>query len=480
MKIFKGASWPLFFAFFLLTSCGTIRSKKNIIFADSEPRGLIVKNEKGEELGVTPFFFKVNPGDKRKFSFLYKEKFIGDESYRCKWDWGGSVVPNALWAPLYPVGTILSGIFFTADATTRGLYVCKDSVLLKSSLEKKNIEKKIVIIGMPIAIGQSVLAEKAIGFWRENIFEKHKKDEEFLWNQSIEDEFVYRGVDLYADTNPTKIKRRFINQVGHKFNGTHFLHFEVKEEDKYFSFKPVLYDAFTFKQIEAPYLKPFKMKKEVKTSKNYWKRILRNIDLLPNAVTISHHTQPVEKRDVQATSGQSGQFHTNNHPSAFPKLVTMFGVESVRHPQFFSNWDWGGFLSPHFGASSWRSSFPIASETYDFDFQSYYLGYNATLTGFSPLGQITVGIGINASYVILNDSRGLNEAKVAPMIVYLMNYKKFFNDRFYFTFGTKFFDVDNSVTGKLEYTLKNWNEAYVGLGYYFPEVKTFARRLLGL
>lgn len=483
MKFYKARIlkvWALSFILLSLLSCGTIRSKKNIIFADSTPRGLTVVNEKGKELGQTPFFFRVQPGDKRKFTYVIEGKALGHQNYHCKWDWGGSIVPNAIWAAAFPVGTVLSGVFMTADFTSKGLYVCKNSVFLKSIIKQEKKERIKRIIGMPVAIGQSELAEKAVKFWVENIFERNKKDEEFIWNQNVENEFVYRGVDLYANTNPTKIKRRFINQIGHKFEGTHFLHFEVNEEDGFFSFKPVLYDAFTFETLEAKYLKPFKMKKEKKTAKNYWKKILRNIDLFPNAVTLSLHTQPTETREVNLNPAQTGEFATNNHPQAFPKFFTIFGIETVRHPQFFSNWDWGGFLSPNFGTSSWRSSYPINGQTYNFDFQSYLFGYNAALTGFTPLGQLTAGVGINVAYVIMNDSAGLNEAKIGSLFGVFANYKKFFNDRIYFTFGTKSFKPNKSLTGKREYELKSWIESYVGLGYYFPEVKTVARRLLGL
>ena len=221
---------------------------------------------------------------------------------------GGSIVPNALWSPIFPVGSILTGIFMLADRTTKGLYVCKDSVFLKSVMESKERPRKKRIIGMPIAIGRGELAEKAVRYWHDEVFQKKRKDEEFVWNNEVENEFVYRGVDLYADTRPQKIKRRFINEIGHKFKDTHFVHFELNETKDYFEFTPKLYDAFTFKEVKANFLTKFKMKKEKATAKNYWKRLLRNINLFPNAVTLSYHTKPVEVREVSLDPSQTGEF----------------------------------------------------------------------------------------------------------------------------------------------------------------------------
>jgi len=480
MKKFKGAFWPLLLVLSTLVSCGTIKSKKNIIFADSSPRGLEVENEKGEMLGKTPFFFQVRPGDKRKFNFYENGKVVSQETYRCRWDWGGSIVPNLLWAPIIPVGTALSTIFVFGDATTKGLYVCKGSVFTKIDKKVETNGANRVVIGMPIAIGRSDLAEKAIHFWKKNIFEKNKTSETFLWDEKIENEFIYRGVDLYINTKPSKIKKRYMNQIAHKFKGTHFIHFDLKEDKEHFIITPMLYDAFTLRGEKADFLKTFKMKKEKATAKNYWKKILRSIDFFPSALTLSLHTKPKESRVVSIDPGQTGEFTTDTHPEAFPKFFTLFGVESVRHPQLFSSWDWGGFLSPSFGASSWRTSYLLNGRQYNFDFESYNFGYDASLTGFSPLGQLSAGIGFVGSLFQMSDNLGYETSKLGIMTRIFISYTKFFNDRIYFTTGFKSYKPSQSVTGRAEYALDSWSESYLGLGYYFPEVKALARKLIGL
>ena len=398
----------------------------------------------------------------------------------CRWDWGGSIVPNILWSPFFPIGTALTTAFLFADSTTKGLYVCKGSVFLSSKVVEGRGERKKVIIGMPIAIGRSDLAEKAIDFWRKNIFEKNRSAEVFLWDEAVENEFIYRGVDLYANTKPDKIKKRFMNQIAHKFRGTHFIHFDLKEDKEHFIITPMLYDAFTLRGVKADFLKTFRMKKEKVTAKNYWKRILRNIDFFPNALTLSYHGKPKESRLVPLDATRNGEFPTDTHPDAFPKFLTLFGVETVRHPQLFSTWDWGGFLSPSFGASSWRSSYLLSGRQYNFDFESYNFGYNASLTGFSPLGQLSAGIGFVGSLFQMSDSQGFKTSKLGIMTRIFVSYSKFFNDRIYFTGGFKTYKPSKSITGQAQYTLDSWSETYVGLGYYFPEVKSLARKLIGL
>ncbi|MFT6069703.1 MAG: hypothetical protein ACJAT2_001516 [Bacteriovoracaceae bacterium] len=457
-----------------------MRSKKNIIFADSTPRGLEVRNEKNDILGSTPMFFKVRPKGKRSFSFFKNGEKVGQQEYKCALDWGGSIVPNIIWSPLFPIGTILSGVFLFTDSASKAVYVCKNSLFVET--EKKPLEKKSKkkIIALPIAVGRGSLADLIRDHWHENQFKTNHIDEEFLWNESIEHEFIYRGIDLYANTEPLKIKRRFINEIGHKFGATHLLHFSIEETKTEFIVTPKLYDIFTFKSEEASFLNKYLIEKEKQTPANFWRRALRNIDFFPNALTLSYSARPKEKRIVVADPTQNGEFDTSTHPEAFPKFLTLFSVESVHHPQFFSSWDWGAFLSPNFGASSFRTSYSINGTAYNYDFESYHMGYTASLTGFTPIGQLNIGIGLLGSYYSLSDNTGYENSKFGLIVKLNLSYHKFFNERFYFTAGQRFYSPSKETTQKNEYQLESWGEYYMGFGYYFPEVKTIARKLFGL
>lgn len=470
----------LFFAFLLLSSCGTMRSKKNILFADSSPRGLEVRNEENHSLGHTPMFFKIKPKNKRKFSFFNNGVKVGEQDYKCSFDWGGSLIPNSVLMPVFPVGTIISSAFLFTDGASKAVYVCKNSLFHSEKKVDKKTTLKKRILALPIAVGRRSLADSIREKWRTNQFEKTKKEEVFLWDEEVENEFIYRGVDHYANTEPLKIKRRFINEIGHKFKATHLLHFSIVENKNEFIITPKLFDIFNFKEEETKYLKKFKVEKERSTPSNYWKRALRHIDLFPNAITLSYQGKPTETRVVAADPTQSGEFKTSTHPEAFPKFLTLFSVESVHHPQFFSTWDWGGFLSPNFGASSWRTSYQLNGADYNYDFESYHFGYTASLTGFSPIGQFNIGAGILGSYFSMSDNKGYESTKLGLIFKINISYHKFFNERFYFTAGNRFYSPSKETTAKNEYLLEGWNEYYVGLGYYFPEVKTFARKFFGL
>ncbi len=435
-------------------------------------------NEKGETLGTTPFFFKIRPASKRNFSYLLEDQ-KREVPYECQLDWGGSLVPNLIWSPLFPVGTILSTVMMSTAAVSNAMYECKRPIEFKVENISEKIKKKRIAV-IPIAVGSHELSERIIGFWKKTFFDKNKKDETFLWNDEVIEEFLYRGIDLYVDTSPHKIKRRFLNQIGHKLNLTHFLYFKVVDKKDHFEIKPILYDAFKITEVEGKYLKTFSLKKNKKTLGSIWSKILRNIDFFPNSITLTYQGRAKEIREVPLDLRQSGEFRTNSHPDAIPKALTLFGVESVHHPQFYDPWDWGGFLSPNFGASSWRSSYLINGSPYNFDFESYLFGYNAYLAGFTPLGQLRVGLGLNLAYISMSDNRGFENSKIGLMTGSFVSYYKFFGDRFYITGGVKNYNVPGSFTNRSEYRLKSWTEVYGGIGYYFPEVKSFARKLFGL
>ena len=99
-----------------LSSCGTLKKRDNIVFADSFPRGLKVKNEKGSIIGVTPFFLEVDTFKSRVYSFYSDEKVKLDVRYGCPFDWGGSIVPNMI----FVFQPVISLSFMLTDLLTGG------------------------------------------------------------------------------------------------------------------------------------------------------------------------------------------------------------------------------------------------------------------------------------------------------------------------------------------------------------------------
>lgn len=457
----------------LSVSCGTLKQRDNIVYADSSPRGLKVKDEQGKVIGTTPFFLEVDTFKSRIYSFQADDKIKLDVRYGCPFDWGGSVVPNMI----FVFQPVISATFMLTDLLTGGAYVCKKPILAdfqNKELKLKQRKKRIVVL--PIATRDKALSDRIIKLWKKKIFEKYKSDEVIIWNEKTESAFFVRGLDHYADTLPEKMRRRFLNEIGKEFDATHFLHFTLTKDkkNKLIKIDQELYDAFTLKQERAEFIKKFEIKDTEYDNYGLINKIVHALYVLPNSVRGGFSKVDFEMRFPDKVT----EYPVERHPDQLNQLLTFIGLDSVHHPRFFDNWDLGGFLSPNIGSSSFKSTQQLSDGTYEALFESYYIDYNASLRVFTPFGQIGGAIGVGFMGFFFSDNRNLEYSSTGTYMHITYDYTYFFGDRWYFKLAGDSYAPKKGKVHSDFYDLHSWSEFSVRVGYYFPEIKSITRKIL--
>jgi hypothetical protein len=123
------------------------------------------------------------------------------------------------------------------------------------------------------------------------------------------------------------------------------------------------------------------------------------IDLLPNSIIMSATSNVFETREVALQPSETlKEVRTKSHPNKFPKIMTLFLLDTAHHPRFYEVWDNSVFFSPTFGASSWQSNYKVAGIDYEFLFESYYAIYDASFSIFTPIGEFNGFIGAGLMY----------------------------------------------------------------------------------
>lgn len=465
----------LFLLFILIsTSCGTLKKRDNIVYADSTPRGVEVKDEKGKTIGTTPFFLEVDTFKSRNYTFKADES-ESTVRYGCPFDWGGSIVPNLI----FIFAPAVSATFMLTDLLTGGAYVCKKPIKaelgnLKNPTKLKPRKKRIVIL--PIATRDKALSDKIIKLWKKKVFEKYRSDEIIIWNDKTESAFFVRGLDHYADTHPDKMRRRFLNEIGLQFDATHFLHITMvkNKKKKQIIVTPELYDAFDLSLKQAKFIKKFRIKDTEYDSYGLLAKIVDSLHILPNSIRGGFTSVSGERR----LADQTQEYPVKRHPDQLNQLFTFIGLDSVHHPRFYDSWDLGGFLSPSLGASSFKSTQSLNDGSYEVLFESYYIDYNASLRLFTPFGQIAGGIGVGFMGFNFSDNRNLEYTSTTTYLHWMVDYTYFFGDRWFFKLAFDNYAPKKQKVHSDYYDLSSWAEASVRVGYYFPEIKSITRKLL--
>lgn len=462
---------------FIVQSCGTLKGSKNLMIADSTPRGQKVYNEKNKYLGTTPFFLKAKPKWRRKF-FFRNEKLEVPFKHECATDWGRAFIPDTIMTAINPG---LGGVFFVTDYLSGGLWRCSKPMHPTLDQEKfQYSEKKKRILLLPVISEDYEVSQKISSFFQNKIFKKLNDEGAIIVNNDeTESDLAKRGLDNYASTHPDNIRREFLNELGHKYDLTHFYYLRVIDKGNYLMVKPELYDAFTVHPVQVKYSKPFKMKKSNSFGDSFLRKIISYIDFLPNSIIAGYSYNPTENREVVLKPTETLKAaKTNAHPNAFPRYITLFLLDTAHHPRFYQPWDIAGFLSPKFGASSWKSNYGVANIEYEFFFESYYAFYDAYFSAFTPMGIFSAGVGLGMLGYFAKDNQGLDVGSTMATFHSFVNYSIFLSDRTYFKISFDAYAPKKDKVKTEYYNLKSWSEVKIGVGYYFPEVKALTRKLL--
>jgi hypothetical protein len=463
-----------------MTSCGTLSRSKNILIADSTPRGVKVFNENKKYLGTTPFFLKVKTTWKREFSFN-NEKIEIPFKYKCQTDWGGAVVPDTVVTLLNPV---IGSLFIITDYLSGGLWRCRTPLHAKlDPNDFKPIKRKKRILILPVVSRDREISRKIIKFFKKKIFAKYNDEEAIIIDNSDTKKALFeRGLDNYADTHPNNIRREFLNQLGESFDLTHFYYFNIKEEENKIIVQPELFDAFTVHPVKTKYSKPFKLKQNSQSGFNFLRNVVSMIDLLPNSIIVGHSYSPTESREVLLDSTETlAEARTNDHPDAFPRLITILLLDTTHHPRFYRPWDYSFFLSPRFGASSWKSAYVVSNINYEFLYASYFALYDASVSIFTPFGEFNGAFGLGMMHYSASDNLSYDVSRIASISHIGVSFTTFIGSRTYIkvsgdTYGAPVKEKEQIKTDY--YRLKSWKEIRVGIGYYFPEIKALTRKIL--
>ena len=425
-----------------------------------------MKNDEGVEIGVTPFFYEFPKDSDHELSFNGEKAH-----YDCSWNWGGSLVPNNIWlVSMSGVGAAVSVSFDLIDFISGGLFNCDDEFRVKVKVKKSELtakEKRVLIL--PPMDKDEVVSDRIAQY----IEEKYPlKKGQYLSLKETKNFLHVNRVNNFSINRPDSLNGKSLRKIGHKFNITHFLYIDVEKNKSDLTLTPVLYDAFNLKKKKT--LKKRKITINRDKGNTVLGYLVDAISLLPNAVTVGYMPNPGVSYGSRSSPEQGGSsLDSNPHPDAFPKIFSAFGIETVHHSMFFDSWDYDFYLAPSFNTSAWQSSY----SDYSINVQSYNAMFGGYVVGQSPFGQLSMGFSLGLLYLSAEDSLGKSTQRGTLGTKLSIDYKYFMGERWYFTFGAYQFGLDEQTLNYDQYHLTDWQTAFVGLGYYFPEFRSLVRRI---
>lgn len=459
----------------LLVSCATIGGRKNIVPFDSNPRGLLVFDQRGKLLGKTPFFHDINPKGKQYFIFKIPEdqgEWSKKELYKCPIDWGQSFVPGVVPALFGVGGAIVGGVSLAVDAISGHLFHCQKPIFVGQNLLPKTIVKEKIILVLPFFDRDVKVSRLVREYWVREYFTKEETDDRVVDLDRSYRQMEFRGITNQSASSFKEVKTKNLNTIASNLDATHAIYFKRGDDQDRNKVTPVLYDLFTGEEERTDYLKEFYLPQEVVVKKSNIDTLIGIINLVPNTLTFAYTTNArvyfnSERYGITSNDSQN----TDEHPEAIPQLITFFGVANVLHPQFYNTWDWDITTFPMFRLNAWQSQ----NEDFSTQLIAFNAHYNVGFTGHTPWGAMSFEFGYGMSNLNMQDSLGMDENKVKRSTRLNFNYVGFFDDTWYFTASVSQYELNSSVGRPGRYELEKWYQTSFGIGYYFPSLKTIIR-----
>ncbi len=449
-----------------------MKRSQSLMFVDSSVHGAKIYNKGGILLGETPLYIKVNPDRKKSLKFLENDE-VREQGFRCKVNWQESVLPNLILAPLFPVGTILSGGFITLDFYSGRAYNCDQDLFIDNSKEKSKIIKKENILIFPIFVGDEKLSDKARSYISQ-------KFENVIDLKSSKEEMLFKGID-HRNVDNIKSLRKYNHNLKELFfdlSITKFIFSKVVQKENAIYLEPRLYSAFSFEELECTQCETIKVTSNEIRETGFTKTLKSAINLLPNAFKLSGTAKPDVSFFAPSDSSTQIDLTGDYHPDSLPKVATLIGLESIDHPQFYRPWDFSFSFYPIFSGTAWKNSLRVQGIDYQVSIANFYALYNLGLVTHTPFGAFELDIGIGPNHSVIKDNFTNNASQTGIVSRVNLGYYAFLTDRYYFRLDFSNFNLNESPVKNTFYKMESWREVSFGIGAYLPELKSWIRDLL--
>lgn len=478
MKIFL---FPSILLLFLLSSCGTLKKPHNIIpVVSKEGSRKFIYLDENEELkkGETPTWVDLPSGRVHEF-YLTKEdlKLKKGMKVRCDLRWSRSVIPALVFAPIFPVGTVVGGSMFSLDLMTGRSHECDDLVWLEGKGKKITFGKP-KILALPVPLRDEILSKKVI-----LTLEKFLKGKgELVSYESAEDAFSDYGLSSYRTfSDMESYKKNYRSKLRYRLaaslKATHLAFFKVLENEKGEISKVEVHFENAFEGGNYQKLKKLSLSlKNLNREESFSRTFFSAFRFLPNSISAGYK-QRTNNNGIGPVNANYTTFSLNDHPDAFPKAVTFLGLESVEHPQFYSPWDFGAFFGPGLGTASFQGQYRLFDGTQKIlNTSGYFFDFSLTVVGFSPFGQLSVSLGPSMNLLFQDDEiTGQSYTSSRLGIRIGVAHKFFLTDRLYTILSYTSYGVDPKADLDPTLQIAQIQSTFIGLGYYFPQLTNLMR-----
>lgn len=473
-----------------LTSCATIIDRREIISLDSNPRGAAIFKTKEETtpMGWTPLWLVETKRSHQHYFMEYPKTERKEVDLNCGIDRWNALLGNGIIA----IGSPFVGLGGLAlDVLTEYGFSCKNKNYVIDLPAQVNSSRycRTFIVAPPHHDDESISDQIA-----ERWIKEFMKQDLAACDEVIEYEEGKKFFSYINQSYSTPIEERLVTGFHGRFIGssTDASHVVILDEkfvlgDRFIAAKFVdLHRDKTDNTIAVPPLPIPKELVRLERDRGWGAKIARHLHLFPNAAVFSLSFVDAHQLNEHAYNEDMKIKSVRRDNELHNRSIPGFYLTHVEHPESFRQWDYDLDAFPSFTAKYGHWDFTIDPDARDKEDEDEHLRlliaftgifYNGKITLHTPAGAFGLGVGFGGMIVKVHTNDGLDLTKPTTGYIFLMDYVAFINPDLYFTGGTQLTGFGERFESE-RFKLNTWSEAYMGIGFFFPDARTYVRRAL--
>lgn len=463
--------FQLFVLVVLLSSCGSLIKKKEIVSIDSYPRGAEVtqqKKGKSVKIGDTPFFFKTYEETDENFTFKWRDSLYGGEKVgpflktrSCGVEWTDPLVDKIPFLKkLIPdfVREILPE-YNPINLIKGGRYECISFVRAKSEKVKKIAKDETcnTYLVLPPPHRYRKVSKSLIDSWEKKNFLKEKKSCDKIISRKISEVyFNFLGIDHLSRKYGNKyLGYSKISKLGARFKATHLVFLPYQTFGDTYTVHPEIYDIHlrvkNKKAFEKVYSIPVSTEKRI----IFFDKLGDAFQFIPNSISLKF---PFKRNLLLEPESEESNHSTYNTTLKIPPSIRLSNI-SFPH----QNWGVNFRFSPSFSFNRWNREYNI----------KVLSGVMALkLVGHTPLGAIRGRFGFGGGHVwAAHNSNPYKDKAFTTITQWGLEYYTFLNQRFFLTLGFRRNNLLGQHIKDGSFKLRGYSSLFFNIGFYSPEMK---------
>ena len=451
----------------LAAGCGSLSSQHQHLSIDSTPRGALVKTAKGEPLGRTPLFHRQKRMPRLQFVTKFRDGRKTWADMPCQYPWVHSPLENLLvglpGALVGPIGFFAAWAGATTyDWWTGAAYNCPLVIRMEGGDDDLKYCPKYAVLVPPKYNSNSRQALSQL--W----IEKSLKDEPCAETISEQRTLTWlRRLKIDFDKPEALLENRErLHRFGYETGATHLARLGLSTPQT--GLVVLSSRTLDLHTMEARKTKPIEIPSEIQTgtvqAHSPVLGLLReSLTLIPETVSASITARTLT---VVPAGGAGKDVIEETRPG--------IKILSVSHPSAFDAWDVDFGFGPGFGIDVFESFKTTSDGDADVEFSRLSLQGIASITGHTPLGAVSIGLGIGGGYYYLPDPEFAETHEFGSERVAQFTYTAFLTDAVMFRLFVEYTDTAASVAGGYFDSIVDNGLMF---GYYFDQVDTHVQNL---